>query len=933
MDYLCDEVVEFVDARYPTAADRDHRGLAGKSSGGYGAMVVPMLRPDVFGALASHAGDALFEACYLPEFPTFVRTIRDHFEGSIEVFFEQLAAVDHFDMDRFRAIEFYGYAAAYSPDPARPGKALLPVDLATGRLIEDVWAQWLDRDPVRMAPAHADALRSMRRIYLDAGAQRRVLPRPRRDGVRRRGRQARRRSTRVELFDGKHGGIAWRYPGAIRELVLALHVTAHARHHRPHLPDDVGADEARARADGAGRGARRALPRGRGAGERAALGARGGPRRHRRGHDDPDRARHEQPAAAASCASSPASVRDVAARGASRADRGAARRRTPLAERRARALLAPARAAGVGRGRPARARARRACSWSAPARSARRSRCTSRAPASGGSGSSTTTTSSSPTCTASCCTSRPTSACRRRTAPPPSCGFLNPEVVVEPYQVRLDAANAAGAGRGRTTSSSTARTPSRPATPSTPPAARRGVPLVEGGVLGMSGLVMAIRPGRDRVLPLRVPERRRPTRPRCADAGRARAGRGRDRLAAGARGAQAADRASASRSPTPSCRSTSRRWRSCACTRARRAGLPGLRRRVALRPMLGLGTLRRVAGELRRDVAAAQRPRPRGARRLARRDPRRLARRARAARRTASPTRCAAPASRSPRACSRYVSRSLTGIEIHPCAQIGDGLFIDHGMGVVIGETAEIGENVTIYQGVTLGGTGFATGKRHPTVEDNVTIGSGAKLLGPITIGHGAKIGANAVVIHDVPPNSTVVGNPGHPVRVEGRRPEGPDADWVHLPDPIADAIKLLSAPDRRPRARARRPRRPRGAGDRRGRAAAQRPRTEPGRWLASATPISVPKPPAEVFPWLLDEDKVPQWTTRLEVYEVLGDGPLGVGVADPPGADGQRPAPRPRAGDHPLRPARLRGEPLLHQRARRRHDLRAARGGRRAPS
>ena len=114
-------------------------------------------------------------------------------------------------------------------------------------------------------------------------------------------------------------------------------------------------------------------------------------------------------------------------------------------------------------------------------------------------------------------------------------------------------------------------------------------------------------------------------------------------------------------------------------------------------------------------------------------------------------------------------------------------------MGVVIGETAEIGENVTIYQGVTLGGTGFATGKRHPTVQDNVTIGSGAKLLGPITIGHGAKIGANAVVIHDVPPNSTVVGNPGHPVRVEGRRPEGPDADWVHLPDPIADALKQLS--------------------------------------------------------------------------------------------------------------------------------------------
>jgi serine O-acetyltransferase len=138
-------------------------------------------------------------------------------------------------------------------------------------------------------------------------------------------------------------------------------------------------------------------------------------------------------------------------------------------------------------------------------------------------------------------------------------------------------------------------------------------------------------------------------------------------------------------------------------------------------------------------------------------------------------------------------ARALTGIEIHPAARIGPGLFIDHGMGVVIGETAEIGADVTLYQGVTLGGTGFATGKRHPTVLDNVTVGSGAKLLGPITVGAGSKIGANTVVIHDVPPHSTVVGNPGHPVRIEGRRPAGPDADWVHLPDPIADAIKQLA--------------------------------------------------------------------------------------------------------------------------------------------
>jgi serine O-acetyltransferase len=209
--------------------------------------------------------------------------------------------------------------------------------------------------------------------------------------------------------------------------------------------------------------------------------------------------------------------------------------------------------------------------------------------------------------------------------------------------------------------------------------------------------------------------------------------------------------------------------------------------------MLGLGTLTRVARELRRDVSAAHE-----------RDP--------AARGVSSlevlaswPGVHALLAHRVahvlqeagvpliPRALA-LATRSVTGIEIHPAARVGNGLFIDHGMGVVIGETAEIGENVTLYQGVTLGGTGFATGKRHPTVQDNVTIGSGAKLLGPITIGHGAKIGANSVVIHDVPPNSTVVGNPGHPVRVDGKKPEGPDADWVHLPDPVADAIKGLSS-------------------------------------------------------------------------------------------------------------------------------------------
>jgi serine O-acetyltransferase len=209
--------------------------------------------------------------------------------------------------------------------------------------------------------------------------------------------------------------------------------------------------------------------------------------------------------------------------------------------------------------------------------------------------------------------------------------------------------------------------------------------------------------------------------------------------------------------------------------------------------MLALGLIRSAAAEIRRDVAVARS-----------RDP--------AARGVGTvevlvtwPGVQALLAHRTAHALQRVgipllprviagIARSVTGIEIHPAAGVGKGFFIDHGMGVVIGETAQIGNDVTLYQGVTLGGTGFATGKRHPTVQDNVTIGSGAKLLGPITIGHGAKVGANTVVIHDVPPHSTVVGNPGHPVRIEGRRPEGPDADWIHLPDPVADAIRGLSS-------------------------------------------------------------------------------------------------------------------------------------------
>jgi len=139
------------------------------------------------------------------------------------------------------------------------------------------------------------------------------------------------------------------------------------------------------------------------------------------------------------------------------------------------------------------------------------------------------------------------------------------------------------------------------------------------------------------------------------------------------------------------------------------------------------------------------------------------------------------------------LSRFLTGIEIHPGAKIGQGLFIDHGSGVVIGETTEIGDNVTIYQGCTLGGTGKEKGKRHPTIGNNVVISAGAKVLGSFTVGDNAKIGAGSVVLKPVPPNSTVVGVPGRVVVKDGKRvTEDKGIDLRHdlLPDPVADVIR-----------------------------------------------------------------------------------------------------------------------------------------------
>ncbi|MFN2490870.1 MAG: alpha/beta hydrolase [Actinomycetota bacterium] len=221
MDYLCDEVVAFVDRRYPTIDDRGHRGLTGKSSGGYGAMVVPMLRADVFGALATHAGDALFECSYLPEFPKVARVLRDRYESSFDVFLERFEVADRFDFNLHSPIETYGYASCYSPDEREPGTALIPFEVSTGRLIDEVWEKWLAWDPVRMAPRHLDELAGMKRIYIDAGRSdeyfldlgaQAFATELDKAGI----------EHTLELFDGAHGGLQYRYPGAIAELARAL---------------------------------------------------------------------------------------------------------------------------------------------------------------------------------------------------------------------------------------------------------------------------------------------------------------------------------------------------------------------------------------------------------------------------------------------------------------------------------------------------------------------------------------------------------------------------------------------------------------------------------------------------------------------------------------------------------------------------------------
>ncbi|PRX95784.1 alpha/beta hydrolase [Allonocardiopsis opalescens] len=215
--YLCDEIVAWVDARYRTLPDRDHRAIAGKSSGGYGAMVTAMLRPDLFGALATHAGDALFEACYAPDFPSVARMLRDHYGGDYDAFRADLSGrlFGTKETDA-KLVEMYGYAAAYSAEP--DGRVRLPFD-GNGRIVPEVWERWLALDPVRMAERepYAQALRTMRAIWIDAGTRDQwyldLGATAFREAVAAAGVPDER--VRFELFDATHTAIEYRYAPAI----------------------------------------------------------------------------------------------------------------------------------------------------------------------------------------------------------------------------------------------------------------------------------------------------------------------------------------------------------------------------------------------------------------------------------------------------------------------------------------------------------------------------------------------------------------------------------------------------------------------------------------------------------------------------------------------------------------------------------------------
>jgi len=221
LTYMCDELVPFVDANYRTLQGAEHRGITGKSSGGYGAMVDPMLRPDVFGGLATHAGDALFEMCYLPEFRKSVRSLRDHYEGSFDKFWEDFRSRPAFSKDSdYTLLNDWCMAACYSADD--DGTVHLPYDTATGELQPDVWERWLAWDPVRMVKGHADALRSLTAIYVDAGKRDQFFLDLGAEAFRRELEAIGVTDVFFELFDATHTAIEYRYPLAIKYLAERL---------------------------------------------------------------------------------------------------------------------------------------------------------------------------------------------------------------------------------------------------------------------------------------------------------------------------------------------------------------------------------------------------------------------------------------------------------------------------------------------------------------------------------------------------------------------------------------------------------------------------------------------------------------------------------------------------------------------------------------
>jgi hypothetical protein len=219
--YLCEEIVPFVDAQYRTLPDAAHRGITGKSSGGYGAMVTPMLRPDVFGALATHAGDALFEACYLPDFREVVRSLRESYDGSYEKFWADFRSRPAFTKNAdYPLLNTWAMAACYSANA--DGSVDLPFDTDTGKLRPDVWERWLAWDPVRMAEPRADALRSLRAIYIDCGKRDQFYLDVGAEAFRCALETIGVTDVFYELFEGTHSSIEYRYPIALRYLAERL---------------------------------------------------------------------------------------------------------------------------------------------------------------------------------------------------------------------------------------------------------------------------------------------------------------------------------------------------------------------------------------------------------------------------------------------------------------------------------------------------------------------------------------------------------------------------------------------------------------------------------------------------------------------------------------------------------------------------------------